>query len=217
MVGKLLFAANTVRIDIAFVVSKLSRFLQNPRKSHLAKARHVMRYLKGTADLGIVYSKDSHFKLSGFCDSDWGTDPNDRISVTGYVFILAGAPITWRSKKQTTVALSSTEAEYMALGDALRELLWLKQLLDQLEIKSSEPPTLYCDNTGALSLMKHPAFHPRTKHIDIRHHFIRQHLTSNDFISKHVSSGMNLADPLTKALDKPKFESLRLKWKFEKL
>ncbi|KAG7884784.1 hypothetical protein KL936_005436 [Ogataea polymorpha] len=210
MVGKLLFAANTVRMDISYVVSKLSRYLKEPKKSHMAKAKHVLKYLKGTSTYGITYSKDPQLFLRGYCDADWGGNV-DRSSTTGYVFVLANAPITWRSKKQATVALSSTEAEYMALGDAVKELLWLKQLLYQLKVRCLKLPTIYCDNTSALALSDHPAYHPRTKHIDIRYHFIRSHIQDKALVTSHVPSSFNIADSLTKALNREKFESLRTK------
>ena len=144
LVGKLLFGANTVRPDISFAVSALSRFLQAPNEIQYKAAKHVVRYLKGTRSLGLNYFAQNYFSLTAFCDADWASDKNDRRSTTGYIFQLAGAPITWKSKKQQTVALSTAEAEYMALGDAVKEILWLLQLSDQLKIKFDSVPIIFC-------------------------------------------------------------------------
>jgi hypothetical protein len=206
MVGKLLFAANTCRPDLAFAASTLSRYIKDPRDNHVAAAKHVLRYIKGTLDHGLVYMKSDVFKIVGFSDSDWAGDKYDRKSITGYVFMLAGAAITWKSKKQPTVALSSTEAEYMALGDTVKELLWLTQLLEQIGLHFPEPSVIYEDNEGCKLLSSHPVHHQRTKHIDIRHHFIRDHLKNNDFVLASARTDDMAADMFTKNLGRLKFK-----------
>ena len=206
MVGKLLFAANTVRPDLAFAASVLSRYIKEPHGNHLAGMKHVLRYIKGTLNLGLKYSKGETFKLVGYCDADWAGDNVDRKSTTGYLFMLSGAAITWRSTKQKTVALSSTEAEYMALGDAVKEILWLQQLLEHIGLKKTEPPIIYEDNEGCRMLSSHPSHHHRTKHIDIRHHFIRDHVNQNHCKIVAISTNNMVADVLTKQLARPKFE-----------
>ncbi|KAG7897205.1 hypothetical protein KL935_005396 [Ogataea polymorpha] len=128
---------------------------------------------------------DPQLFLRGYCDADWGGNV-DRYSTTGYVFVLANAPITCRSKKEATVALSSTEVEYMALGDAVKELLWLKQLLYLLKVRCLKLPTICCDNTSTLALSDHPAYHPETKHLDIRYHLIRTHIQNKALMTFHV-------------------------------
>ncbi|TID16750.1 hypothetical protein CANINC_004107, partial [Pichia inconspicua] len=127
MVGKLLFAANTVRPDLVYAASALSRYIKEPHRNHMVAGKHVLRYIKGSLNKGLVFKKQKVFKLVGYCDSDWAGDKADRKSITGYTFLLGNTAVTWKSTKQQTVALSSTEAEYMALGDAVKELLWLKQ------------------------------------------------------------------------------------------
>lgn len=207
MVGKLLFAANTARPDLAFAASTLSRFIKEPHSNHLAAAKHVLRYVKGTLNLGLVFHQSTSMNLVGYCDSDWGADKNDRKSITGYVFMLAGAAITWKSKKQQTVALSSTEAEYMALGDAVKEVLWLTQLLKHVGLSINKPPVIFEDNEGCKMLSTHPVHHQRTKHIDIRHHFIRDHIANNDFELVSINTENMLADMLTKNLGRIKFNN----------
>ena len=206
MVGKLLFAANTCRPDLSFAASTLSRFIKDPKANHVAAAKHVLRYIKGTMNYGLSYNRCSNFRLVGYSDSDWAGDKFDRKSITGYVFMLSGCAITWKSKKQSTVALSSTEAEYMALGDTVKELLWLVQLVQNIGLKFKNPPTVFEDNEGCKLLSNHPVHHQRTKHIDIRHHFIREHLNNNLFILESASTDDMAADMFTKNLNRLKFK-----------
>ncbi|TID31301.1 hypothetical protein CANINC_000106, partial [Pichia inconspicua] len=206
MVGKLLFAANTCRPDLSFAASTLSRYIKDPRENHVAAAKHVLRYIKGTLDHGIIYQKKDKFELVGYSDSDWAGDKFDRKSITGYVFILAGAAITWKSRKQPTVALSSTEAEYMALGDTVKELLWLIQLLNHIGMKFNSPPIIFEDNEGCKLLTDHPVHHQRTKHIDIKYHFIRHHLAAKHFRLLSARTDVMAADMFTKSLHRVKFK-----------
>lgn len=211
MVGKLLFAANTCRPDLSYAASTLSRFIKDPRANHIAAAKHVLRYIKGTVSFGLVYKKVSNFQLIGFSDSDWAGDKFDRKSITGYVFMMSGCAITWKSKKQPTVALSSTEAEYMALGDTVKELLWLIQLLKTVGLKFNYPPTIFEDNEGCKLLTSHPVHHQRTKHIDIKHHFIREHLGNKVFNLESVRTDEMAADMFTKNLNRMKFRKFNCK------
>lgn len=205
MVGKLLFAANTVRPDLAYAASALSRFIKTPYPNHQAAAKHVLRYIKGTIGLGLVFKKSSSFNLTGYCDSDWAGDKADRKSITGYVFMLGNSAVTWKSTKQQTVALSSTEAEYMALSDAVKELLWLKQLLKHIGLKLNRVPCIFEDNEGCRMLSAHPVHHQRTKHIDIKHHFVRHHISERNCEIVSISTDNMVADMLTKSLSKIKF------------
>ena len=147
--------------------------------------RSVLRYFKGTRDLGLVYRKDSK-PVEGFVDADWGSCPEDRKSYTGFIFKLSGSPIFWDSKKQPTVALSSTEAEYMRLTKCAKEAIYLRRFLEQLELPEFANITIFNDNMGALKLAKNPVFHSRSKHIDIRHHFIRETLNKRLLKVAHV-------------------------------
>ena len=205
MVGKLLFAANTVRTDLAYAASALSRFIKTPYANHYAAAKHVLRYIKGTLGLGLVFKKTTSFNLVGYCDSDWAGDKVDRKSITGYVYMLGNTAITWKSTKQQTVALSSTEAEYMALGDAVKELLWLTQLLKHIGLKMNKVPCIFEDNEGCRMLSTHPVHHQRTKHIDIKHHFVRHHISEGNCEIVSINTENMVADMLTKSLAKIKF------------
>ncbi|ESW98399.1 Polyprotein (gag/pol) of Ty1/Copia retrotransposon [Ogataea parapolymorpha DL-1] len=209
LVGKLLFAANTGRPDISYAVSYLSRYMQTPLEEHMRGVKHLLRYLKGSMNMGITYQRRQSFKLTGYTDADWGGSKEDRKSTSGYVFMLGDSPITWRSKKQEVVALSTTEAEYIALSDGVKELLWLDQLINQIDLKLESIPVIWSDNTSCISLANHPHAHPRTKHIDIRHHHIRETLQRNKFVLKHMDTHHMIADIFTKGLARPQFEYLR--------
>jgi len=207
LIGSLMYLAVGTRPDIAHAVSKLSQFNECHGKTHWIAAKRVLRYLKGTRDLGLVYTPDDT-SLRGFVDADWGSCIDDRKSYTGYSFILGGASVSWDSKKQKTVALSSTEAEYMSLTEATKETIYLRNFLIELGFENFANVTLYCDNRSALDLAVNPVFHSRTKHIDIRHHFVRTALKDGTIRLKHVFTDDMIADILTKGLSGPKHKLL---------
>jgi hypothetical protein len=212
-VGSLLYAAIVTRPDIQFMVQQVARHLQSSGEEHWAAVKRGLRYLKGTRQLAIRYSSDAEdpLRLKAYCDSDWGGDRDSRRSTTGYLTMVAGGPVSWTSKLQATVALSSAEAEYMAASAATQEVLYLRQLLIDLKHPQMEATTLLVDNQGAIALAKNPVLHQRTKHIDIRYHFIREKLKRGDVLLAYVPTGEQLADILTKALDKNRIEYLRAK------
>lgn len=203
LVGALTYLAVTTRPDICFAVSYLGQFNHCYQKAHWSAAKRVLRYLKGTKNLGLVFD-DRQGTLIGYVDADWGNCPDDRKSYTGYTFTLGGGPISWDARKQRTVALSSTEAEYMAMTEAVKEAIYLQEFLGELGMKKSTK--VFGDNNGALKLAKNPVFHARTKHIDIRHHFIRDALKQNELKLEHISTKEMVADIFTKGLPKPKHE-----------
>lgn len=208
-VGSLLYLSTGTRPDIAFAVGNVARFSANPTKRHWAGVKRIMRYLKGTSDLGLYYSNSADEDLVGYSDSDWASDVDDRRSVSGYMFKLCGAPISWRSKKQTSVALSTAEAEYVALSIATQEAVWLKQLLSELRIEQSEPTVVYEDNQSAISMTQNPQFHGRTKHVDMRYHFVREKVMDGTIEVKYCRTDRMLADILTKGLSGTAFKTLR--------
>lgn len=208
IVGKLLFMANTVRYDIAFIVSKLSRYFNEPTEDHYNAAKRVLRYLQGTKDHGLVYFANND-DLKVYVDADWGSDPENRKSTTGYVIKYQGSPISWKSKKQQTVALLSTEAEYMAITEVVKEVLWLLQVFEELQISISKPVKIYEDNRSAMLLAEHPHVHQRTKHIDIRYHCIRDYIIRGLVELEHVDTNNQVADLLTKSLGKQKFRDFK--------
>jgi transposase InsO family protein len=198
LVGKLMFLAVATRPDISFSVGALARFMANPTTTHWQAAKGVVRYLAATADKGIVF-RGSKNTLSGFCDADYAGDIDTRRSTTGYLFLLNNGAISWSSKRQPTVAASTTEAEYMAAAAAVKEGLWLRKLLDSLDI-SLEVVHIACDNQSALKLLKNPIFSTRSKHIDVMHYFARERVLRKEVSFHYVPTRKMLADVMTKAL-----------------
>lgn len=163
-----------------------------------------MRYLHGTANLRLAFTKNESHKILGYSDADWGADVNDRRSVTGYVFIRSGAAISWASKKQPTVALSTAEAEYMALSAYTQEAFWLKQLEDEI-FGQNIAMNLMCDNQSAICIAENVGYSSKSKHMDLRHHFVREKIADGICAVHYVNTDKNIADAMTKALNKQKF------------
>ncbi|OJT08525.1 Retrovirus-related Pol polyprotein from transposon TNT 1-94 [Trametes pubescens] len=208
-VGSLMYAAMGSRPDITFAVTALSQFMQNPGRPHWEAVKRVLRYLKGTREHWLVYGGVRE-GLRGFSDADWGSSTDHRHSISGYVYTIDGGAVLWSSKKQNVVALSSTEAEYIALTHASKEALWLRYLLaDMLDPDVAKHPlALYGDNRSAIALAKDNVFHPRTKHIDIRFHFIREAVDDGKIALEHRRTEDMPADLFTKALPRPRIEHL---------
>lgn len=200
LIGSLMYIAMGSRPDIAHAVSRLSTFNDCHQPEHWVAAKRVLRYLKGTLDYGVSYSRTKDDSLIGYVDSDWGNCPDDRRSYSGYAFKLAGAAVTWESRKQRTVALSSTEAEYMGISDGVKEAIYLRRFLKELRFENADSVEIMCDNVGAIKLASNPIHHSRTKHIDIRHHFVREVLETGDIKLDYVPTDDMAADILTKGL-----------------
>jgi len=175
--------------------------MSNYGRVHWTAVKRILRYLSQTRNLKLVYSNVGD-ELVGFSDSDSGGDKKDLKSTTGYTFILSGAAVSWNSKKQPTVAKSTTEAEYMALSMAASEAVWLKGIHRELVPGAPEVVTIHCDNKGAIDLARNPGYRPKTKHISIQHHFIRDRITAGDICVDKVASEDMIADCLTKRLPK---------------
>jgi hypothetical protein len=174
-------------------------------------AKRVLRYVKGTSSYGIWYSSSSSLKLEGYSDSDWASCVDDRRSTLGHVFNLGSGAITWSSKKQDSVALSSSEAEYMALSMASCQAIWLRRLLKDVLVDQSDATTIWCDNLGAISMGKNPTHHNRTKHIAIRYHFVRSLVGEGEVKLGYCNTNDQVADVLTKGLSRDKHAYFRLK------
>src|SRR5688572_5737299 len=200
-VGSLMFAAQATRPDITFAVGVMSRFNNNYGQAHWVAVKRIFRYLRQTASLKLVYRKNDE-DVAGFSDSDWGGDKRDLKSTTGYIFVLSGAAISWNSKKQPTVAKSTTEAEYMALSMAAAEAVWLKGLHQELVPQASSVVKIFCDNKGAIDLARNPGYRAKTKHIAIQHHFIRDRISVGDICVEQIATTDMVADCLTKGLFK---------------
>jgi hypothetical protein len=200
------------RPDITFAVQALGRHLQSSGPEHLSAAKRVLRYLQGTKVLGITFSGGKNAQntiLTGYSDSDWGGDPDTRRSTTAYLYKFGGGPISWSSRLQPTVALSSAEAEYMATSAAAQEATYLRQLLSEFGYQQSTATKIYEDNQGCIALSRNPVLHKRTKHIAIRYHFIRERIESGELDLIYIPTKDQQADILTKAIPKPQFERLR--------
>jgi len=206
MVGSLLYLTVT-RPDISYAVGVMSRYMQNPKKPHLEAARRILRYVKGTFDYGLLYKKGEDCKMVGYCDADYAGDHDTRRSTTGYVFRLGSGSISWCSKRQPTVSLSTTEAEYRAAAMAAQESTWLIRLMNDLHQVTDYAIPLYCDNQSAVRLAENPVFHARTKHVEVHYHFIREKVLEEEVKLKQIKSEDQVADIFTKGLSSNKFEA----------
>jgi hypothetical protein len=182
--------------------------MANPSKEHWSGVKRVLRYVKGTMNMGLIYRKSSDFNLHGFSDADWAGDEMTRKSMSGFIFKLGDSTISWGSKKQSVVALSTTEAEYIALSLACQEAVWLRNLLGDFKLKQEET-IIYEDNQGAITLSKNPSNHSRTKHIDIKYHYVRDLITRKEVNILYCPSKNMLGDIFTKGLPRGQFETLR--------
>ena len=199
LVGSLIYLCNT-RPDIAFSVGVLSRFSNKPHGSHWNAGMQILRYLKGTLSFSITYGAGT--SLIGHCDSNWAGDVDSRKSVSGYCFSLGSGVFSWISKKQPTVALSSTEAEYKAACFASCEAIWLRRILWHMGVQQEDAIVLWCDNQSYMAIAKNPVFHARTKHIEIHYHYVHKLIENGVVELVYCPTLKNGADIFTKALGK---------------
>ena len=212
MVGSLIYASISTRPDITHATNMVARHMGSPTQHNMTMVKRIFRYLSGHRSAGLTYIKGSQrdaVELTGYCDADWGGDKSDRKSTTGYCTLMNTNLISWQTKKQTTVAHSTAEAEYMAISDVARELMWMRQLLTELGVSIVTPSIIYSDNQPAIRISENDSDHDRTKHIDIKHHFIRNLVKDKVIQLKWISTHDQLADMLTKALGTQTFISLR--------
>ena len=210
--GSIMFAMLCTRPDIAFSVAVLSKYAHNPTPTHHEGVIRVLQYLKDTAHLGITYTGEPSLtdepQLLGHCDADWAADRDERKSITGYAFMLCGGAISWQAKKQTTVALSTVEAEYMAVTAGAKEALWWRDQLSGLGFDVTQATTLHSDSKGCISLSKNPEHYANTKHIDLRYHFIRDHVVNKRTVHlQYINTTAMAADVLTKALSRDRHQA----------
>lgn len=213
IVGKINYLSVVTRPDLAFIVSSLSQYLSKPTAEHLVAAKHVLRYLKGTVNFSLTLRKSESFELIGYCDSDWAADAGDRRSFTGYCFKLGSESdvLSWCTRKQPTVALSSMEAEYMSMSAASQHVVFLRSLLHSLGFGLSGPSIIHADNQGAILLAQNPIGNRRSKHIDVRHHYVRELVEGNTIHLSYIPTEENISDSLTKNLGTEKFKKFRAK------
>lgn len=197
--------------DIAFAVNRLSQFMHSPTCDHWQAAKRVLRYLTCTVTHGLFISASTSLSLHAFSDADWAGDSDDYVSTNAYIIYLGDHAKSWSSKKQKSVARSSTEAEYQSVANTASELNWVCSVLMELRTKIPSPPVIYCDNIGATYLSVNPVFHSRIKHVALDYHFIREQVQHGKLRVAHVSTHDQLADSLTKPLNQARFSILRSK------
>jgi hypothetical protein len=210
-VGTLFYLANGTRPDLSYAVAWVARFSSCPTEGHVKAVKRILRYLKGTMDIGIKFGGSPNGKtdLIGYVDADYAGCMESRRSTSGFVFMYNGGPISWSSKRQECIALSTTEAEYIALSAASREAIWLRRLLGELGQHQEGATTIYEDNQATIMLSTNAKTGKRTKHIDVRYHFVRETISKGDVELVYCPSEEMVADMLTKALPVVKFKELR--------
>jgi hypothetical protein len=206
VLGALMYMMLATRPDLAFAVGTLSKHSATPGDEHWNTLKRAYRYLRKTSNKRLTFRGNGETSLCSFVDADWASDTNDRCSIMGHVFLMAGGAVSWQSKKQDSVALSSTEAEYMAAASATKEAIWINTFLDELQFPQLQKTLLLIDNQSAIALAKNAVFHSRTKHIAIHYHFIREKVDAGEIELEYVSTNTQIADVLTKPLGREKHE-----------
>jgi hypothetical protein len=204
-IGSVLWPVVVSRPDAAYAVGVLSQFIQNPGTVHWEGVKRVIVYLGATKEKWLTFGGRTKTLVEGYCDADWAGQKH-RHSISGYSFHFGCGAVSWSSKKQHIIALSSTEAEYIAQTHAAKEAIWLRNFVEEIGGSQVEPMKINCDNQGAIALAKDNKFHSRTKHIDLRYHFIREAVEDEKLVVSYIPTEQNVSDILTKALAKPKFQ-----------
>ncbi|KAL4034954.1 hypothetical protein IC575_003628 [Cucumis melo] len=204
IIGSLLYLTAS-RPDIAYAIGICARYQADPRITHLEAVKRILKYVHGTSDFGMMYSYDTTPTIVGYCDADWAGPADDPKTTSKGCFFLENNLISWLSKKKNCVSLSTAEAEYIAAGSGCTQLIWMKNMLLEYGF-DQDTMTLYCDNMSAIDISKNFVQHSRTKHIDIRHHFIRELVEDKVIKCDHIRSKLQLADIFTKPLDARSFE-----------
>uniref|UniRef100_A0AAV1VEY0 Polyprotein n=1 Tax=Peronospora matthiolae TaxID=2874970 RepID=A0AAV1VEY0_9STRA len=209
LAGSLLYVATGARPDIAFAVGRLSRHLKKPSEEHWNAAIRVLRYLKSTATHGICYrSKPGGLKLSAFSNTDWGSDKDNRHSTSGVMVMVNDSLVIFKSKLQSSVSLSTAEAECVALSLCIHDIMCTKSLLMKMKVKIDAPVIVYEDNQSGIAIAKIKGCQSRARHIDIRYYFVRDRVKAKMIQLEHIETKFQLADFLTKAISTSKFQSL---------
>eukprot|EP00253_Pinus_taeda_P031054 PITA_31054 len=207
MIGALLYLTTT-RPNIMQAVGMVGIFQSTPKQSHLLAIKRILRYLKGNSDFGLWYPKNSTLTVTAYNDADWAGSIDDWKSTSGNAFFLGDCLVSWLSKKQSSISLSTTECKYIAATDCCTQILWMKEALKDLDICTNQPITIYCDNTSAISLNKNPVMHSRTKHIPIKYHFLCEQAAEQNIVLEYISTKEQIADIFTKPIPREAFEHL---------
>ena len=208
LIGSLIYLTNT-RPDLSYAVSILSRFMQEPRDSHWNAAKRVLRYIQGTKDFGLIYTKTKNIVLGGYSDADFAGTIDDQASTSGYLMNMGSATVSWSCKKQATVATSSVEAEYISAWKAACEIVWLRRILQDLGISEAEATSLFIDSQSATKLAKNQVFHSKTKHVDTKYHHIRSLIAKYVLKPVYCPSEDQISGIFTKPLGRIKFTKFR--------
>ena len=201
LIGWLIFLVTATRPDISYAVNQLSQFLMELRQVHLVAAKHVLCYIQVTKDYGLVFGAKGRQGLVMYADSVYANSVRSRLT-TGFIFMINGSPVTWNSRKQTVTAQSSTEAEYMAVLEAAKQAIWIRHFLYSIgkeTVYNMALTTIYEDNQGVIKLADNPVNHPKTKHIAVRYHAIREHIANGEIRLEYLPTDQMIADGLTKA------------------
>eukprot|EP00253_Pinus_taeda_P021086 PITA_21086 len=208
IVGSLMYLTAT-RPDIMHAVSLISRFMERPKEAHWQAAKRILKYVNGTKGFGILYSSSECFMLTGYTGSDWARSVDDRKNTSDYLFHMGSEAISWASKKQPIVALSTVEAEYVAATAATCQVVWMRRMLRSLSQEQAKAIVIFCDDSSAIALSKNYVFHKRTKHIDTRFHYIRELVNNGEIVLKHCRTQEQVVYILTKSLGQKSFEFFR--------
>ena len=210
--GTILYGALCTRPDIFFAVTQLARFNSNPGKDHVKASKQLLRYLSGTKEEGIRYTADKVFsgkiRITAYVDSDWAGCPDTRRSTMGYIIMISNGPVSWKSKMMPMVAQSSCEAEFMALSEVCRELMWICRFYDEIGIEY-EVPTIFCDSQSAIHWAEDPIQHQRNKHIEIKYYYCRDVVAKDQVRLFYICTTIQLADPMTKPVGKQILDRLK--------
>jgi hypothetical protein len=210
MIGSLLYLTAS-RPDIMQVVGLVGRFQSNPKETHVLAVKRIFRYLQGTIDYGLWYSKNTDLILRAYTDADWVGSIDDRKSTSGGAFFLGSCLVSWLSKKQTSISLSTTKAEYIVATSCCTQVLWIKTNLKDIQVPCDQPVSIMCDNTSAINLSKNLVQHSKTKHIPIKYHFLREQVQDQVVKLEYVPSKEKITYIFTKPLPRDSFEYLREK------
>jgi hypothetical protein len=207
IIGSLVYIT-TSHPDIMHVVGIVGRYQVTPKQSHLLAVKRIFRYLKGTMDYGLWYPRSHNFQLSVYSDVDWANCVDERKSMSGGAFFLIYSLVSWLSKKKGSISLSTIEVEYIAVVTCCTQVLWMIQTLADFEVKYTASIPIQCDNINAISVSKNLVFHSKTKHIPIKHHFLREQVTNSVFFVHYIPSKYHIVDIFTKPLAQVQFEYL---------
>src|SRR4051812_16970512 len=204
-IGSIMYAMICTHLDVSYALSVTSRYQADLGEGHWIAVKNILKYLKRTKDVFLVYGGEDEISVRGYIDASYLNDSDDSRSQSGYVFVMNGGAVSWKSSKQDTLASSSTEAEYIAASEAAKEAVWIRNFLIALAVVqgTSNPMEVYCDNNGAIAQAKEPRQHQKNKHIRMRYHQIREFVEDGSVMICKIHTDSNVADPLTKPLPQP--------------